>query len=249
MDNILRIDQISAKRFRGSRPTNLLAAATVALALAAGASQAFAGAGGPRPDSLPQAEQQRRTAPVLPPQAEPYGYSLEDMTRLTAAFNISDHSGPPPNSPFQILYVNWVTGSTDFTVPPGKFLYLPVMYNDNGPPIIGHFPANAEDRQQVSRYWFSQRELGVTLTQVVVDGKPFSLGAGYVTGASFRSPLADGATQYISPAAFLSPLAPGAHTVEIRFRAAGDALREPPINQYFPDGFWEFSTVYNVTVR
>jgi hypothetical protein len=171
------------------------------------------------------------------------------MTRLTAAFNISDRSGPPPNSPFQILYQNAVTSATDFTVEPGKFLYVPVMYNDNGPPIIGHFPANAEDRRQVARYWFSQTELGVTTMQVVVDGKLVSLGAGYVTGASFRQALADGATQYIAPAAFLSPLSRGAHTVEIRARATGDALREPPFDQWFPDGFWEFSVVYNVTVR
>ena len=66
---------------------------------------------------------------------------------------------------------------------------------------------------------------------------------------SFNPPLPDDATQYLTAGAFIAPLARGAHTVEVRFKATGDALREPPIDQYFPDGLWEFSITYSVTVR
>jgi len=124
-----------------------------------------------------------------------------------------------------------------------------VMASDNGPPIIGHFPDDVSNRKQVTHYWFSQSEVGSTTMEIVIDGKSFSLGAGYVTGASFERPLGDGATKYIAPAAFLSPLAHGAHTVEIRARATGDALREPPFDQIFPKGVWEFSVVYKVNVH
>ena len=85
--------------------------------------------------------------------------------------------------------------------------------------------------------------------QIVVDGKVVPLGAGHVSGLSFNPPLPDGATQYLTAGAFIAPLARGAHTVEVRFKATGDALREPPIDQYFPDGLWEFSITYSVTVR
>jgi hypothetical protein len=85
--------------------------------------------------------------------------------------------------------------------------------------------------------------------EVVVDGRVVSLGARNVVGVQSDQALPDGSTQFIGAAAFLAPLPRGAHTVEIRFRATGDALRAPAVEAYFPDGVWEFSIVYDVTVR
>ena len=53
----------------------------------------------------------------------------------------------------------------------------------------------------------------------------------------------------LGEAAFVGPLRPGAHTVEIRLKATGDAFREEPVSQYFPDGLFEFSVVYEVLVH
>jgi hypothetical protein len=234
----------TARRF-----SRTLAAALTTLALATGAPHAQAGAASMHADRMPAAQQQRHTAPVLPAQARPFGYSLDEMARLVAPFNQTDRNGPPPNTPFQILYLNNVTGATAFDVAHGKFLYVPLLYNDDSAPVIGRFPANAQDRLQMLRYWYSQREFGVTTMQLVIDGKVVPLGAAYVSGLSFAAPLPDGATQYLTAGAFIAPLARGAHTVEIRFKATGDALRESPFDQYFPDGFWEFSIVYSVNVR
>ena len=240
----MRVGQPAASRF--SRP---LAALLTTLALVAGAPHALAGAAGMHGERMPAAEQQRHIAPVMPAQARPFGYSLDEMARLVAPFNMSDRNGPPPNTPFQILYQNNVTGATAFDVAHGKFLYVPLLYNDDSAPVIGHFPTNAQNRLQLLRYWYSQSELGVTTMQLVIDGKTVPLGAGYVSGLSFNPPLPDGATQYLTAGAYISPLARGARTVEIRFKATGDALREPPFDQYFPDGFWEFSIVYSVNVH
>ena len=231
---------------RGSR---WVAGALTALALAAGASSALAGANGMHAARMPDAEQQRHIAPVLPPQARPFGYSLQDMARLTAVFNAGDHSGPPPNSPFQILYVNWVTGGTSFEVARGTFFYVPLAYSNDAPPVIGNFPANPEDPHQAVHYWLSQAQVGVASMEVVVDGKAVSLGGRNVVGVRADQLLPDGSTQFVGAAAFIAPLPRGAHTVEIRMRATGDALRAPAVAPYFPDGVWEFSIVYNVNVR
>jgi hypothetical protein len=232
------------------RAVHPLAAMAAALALTFSvAPPVLAGATGLRPDRMPAAEQERDIAPVLPAQTRPFGYSLDDMARLVAPFNLSDRNGPPPNTPFQVLYQNNVTGATTFEVAQGKFLYVPLLYNDDSLPVIGHFPGDAQNRLQTLRYWYSQSEFGVTTMQLVIDGKTMPLGATYVSGLSFNAPLADGATKYLTAGAFISPLGRGPHAVEIRFKATGDALREPPIDQYFPEGFWEFSIVYSVNVR
>lgn len=240
---------IPARQHEARRLGGPLATALAALALVASAPPALAGASGLQGARQSGTEAQRHAAPVMPAQARPFGYSLDEMARLVAPFNMTDRSGPPPNSPFQILYQNNVTGATAFEVPQGRFLYVPLLYNDNSLPIIGRFPTNAQDRPQALRYWYSQGEFGVTTMQLIVDGKVVPLGAGYVSGLAFMSPLPDGATQYLTAGAFIAPLSKGVHTVEIRFKATGDALREPPIDQYFPEGVWEFSIVYNVNVR
>ena len=69
---------------------------------------------------------------VLPPKAEPNGYSLSDIAKLTAAFNVIDpyHPAPFPNvvngRPFQGLFYN--TTNT-FDVSEGTMLYVPILSN------------------------------------------------------------------------------------------------------------------------
>lgn len=216
-----------------------------ALLAALACTPVFAGVGGqPRGEG----HNHDRKGFVIPASIKVYGYSLHDMARATAAFNVSDHSGPVPNTPFQILYTSAANPDNTFKVGQGRVLYVPVAYNDNSLPVIGNFPESAERRKQLLRYWFSQRELGVVQTEIVVDGKVASLGGDYVAGVSFSTPLPDGATQYATPAAFIAPLPLGTHTVEIRFKATGDALREPPVDAYFPDGEFKFSLIYTVHV-
>lgn len=184
---------------------------------------------------------------VLPPLARPLGYTLHDMARLTAAFNVTDRTGPLPNTPFQILYSS-ATAPDPFRVGQGTLLYVPVAYNDDSLPVIGDFPRNVDNRGQLLHYWYSQRQWGSVYVEIVVDGRVYPLGGRYLSGVRFAQPLPDGAKQYMTPAAFVGPLKPGNHTVEIRLKATGDAFREEPVSAYFPEGYFEFSTVYRVTV-
>lgn len=204
---------------------------------------ALAGAG-PRHDQGPGLAWQR--AGVLPATARPHGYSLEDMARLTAAFNV-DRTRPLPNTPFQILY-NSPGAPNPFRVGQGTILYVPVAYNDDSLPVIGDFPADIENRRQLLKYWYSPLQWGSVSMEIVVDGKTVPLGPRYLVGVHFDQPLPDGALNYMTPAAFVGPLRRGPHSVEIRLKATGDAFREPPISDYFPDGFFEFSVVYDVVV-
>jgi hypothetical protein len=240
---------VSSIKYKLWQGRNALVLSLLTMAFVVSPEPAISGTSAIRSDQASDAARQLRTAPVLSSQERPFGFSLDDAARLFAAFNVSDRSGSPPNSPFQLLYENSAPGSGDFAVAPDTYLYVPLLYNDNVDPVIGHFPDNARNRQKVLRYWYSQNEFGVTTMQVSVDAKVVSLGAGYVSGLSFRAPLADGATQYLSAAAFIAPLKRGSHVVEIYIKATGDALRDPPFDQYFPDGFWEYSATYNVTVR
>jgi hypothetical protein len=226
--------------------TRWLAALAGAILVVWFAAPAQAGAGPQQADRL-RGHGQAHGAGVLPAWARPHGYSLEDMARITAPFNVSDRGGPLPNTPFQILYSS-ASSPDPFRVGQGTILYVPVAYNDDSQPVIGDFPRNVENRLELLRYWYSQRQWGSVYVDIVVDGKVYPLGARYLAGVRFASPLPDGARQYMTPAAFVGPLARGAHTVEIRLKATGDAFREEPVSQYFPDGFFEFSTVYNVVV-
>jgi hypothetical protein len=225
--------------------TRLLRILASAMFIAFVGGPALAGVGKqPATESLNSAH---RANAVLPASARPHGYSLDDMARLTASFNVS-RTGPLPNSPFQILYYTPPNAPEPFRVGQGVILYVPVAYNDDSIPVIGNFPRNVENRRELLRYWYSQREWGSVYVDIVVDGKVYPLGARYLSGIKFDQPLPDGAMQYMTPAAFVGPLSVGTHTVEIRAKATGDAFREEPIIQYFPDGFFEFSTVYSVTV-
>lgn len=223
-----------------------LCAMTVALACA----PALAGLG-PDPAGAGAEPQRHGQGKVMPANARPHGYSLHHMARVTAAFNVSDRSGsvvPLPNTPFHILYTSAANPGNNFQVMQGQFMYVPVAYNTNSLPIIGDFPASVENRRQLLRYWYSQRQLGTVITDITIDGKKTCLGGDYLAGVDFSSPLPDGGTRYMAPAAFIRPLSPGQHTVKLHFKATGDALREPPFPDYFPLGYFEFEATYNVTV-
>jgi hypothetical protein len=229
--------------------TRLLSLVVGACALAFVATSSLAGTGPRYEQGSPTAQGQHPRA-VLPSGSKPYGYSLEAMARIVAPFNVSDRSGtvvPLPNTPFQLLYSS-ANMPDPFRVGQRRILYVPVIYNDDSLPIIGNFPGNVENRGELLKYWYSQREFGIVYVEIVVDGEVYPLRAPYVVGLEFDSALPDGAKRYMTAAAFVGPLAPGAHTVEIRARATGDALREDPFPQFFPDGVFEFSLVYNVVV-
>jgi hypothetical protein len=189
---------------------------------------------------------------VLPPTAKPRGYSLSDMAVATSFFNTRPDRTPQnaPDTPFQVLYVPENNNLT-FEVRPGTMLYVPVLYLDDSPPIVGDFP-NIADREDVLHYFYSQNEIGNAYIKIIVDGAETSLGPDYLVGVG-PVPLADGpgGTQqprmggYIVSAAFLTPLNKGAHTVEIEGNSNGAAL----IPFFPPNGVWQFSITYTVIVR
>jgi hypothetical protein len=55
---------------------------------------------------------------------------------------------------------------------------VPLRYNGDSAPVIGHYPPNAQHRLQMLRCWYSQSEFGATTMQLVIDGKTLPLGAG-----------------------------------------------------------------------
>jgi hypothetical protein len=187
---------------------------------------------------------------ILPADAQVHGYSLERAARELASFNTGPRSDPPPFTPFKVIYLDLVTNNLHFEVAPDTTLYVPVMYNDTSLPIVGDFPADASNRFDLIRYWYSQSQFGVTEASIIVDGVATALGGTYLVGLNFSgNPLPDEAEQYGTIAAFVSPLSRGRHTIEIRSRATGDGMRSDELQKFFPDGTGEFITVYTVDVK
>jgi hypothetical protein len=189
---------------------------------------------------------------VLPPNTEPKGYSLYDMAKITANFNVSfdaagNHIGTPPNTPIVMLYANTLNNSVNtFNVKSNTTLYVPIVLSDDGPPVIGNFP-DVTKRRKLLNYFYSQQEFGVVYTKIKIDGREISLGSDYVVGVHFNTPLADTAKNYIVSAAFVSPFKKGQHTIETSVKATGAALA-PFIPSIFPDGF-DFTTIYTINVN
>lgn len=175
-------------------------------------------------------------AGVLPASAKPLGYSLEDMARATALYNTGPRTGTPPNTPFRILVT---TGGPDptFTVDQGTYLYVPLFYSDNSTPILGNWPADIENRTQLTHYWTSPDEIGLRFIKVLVDGKVATLNPDYIVGVRSVSTYTGG-TEYSVAAVFLHPLPPGEHSVQIMGFYSGEAA-----------GTEEFSFGYTVIVR
>ena len=183
---------------------------------------------------------------VLPASARPHGTSLAEMAATTAYFNTGPRApGTQPDTPFQILFTPADGPTPVFTVRPGTMFYVPIVYSDDAPPILGDLPADVTHQKAVAHYYFNAAELGAVSIDVVVDGHVTSLGPDYAVGAA--TPLSDGGSRYTVVAAFLNPLPKGTHMVTIHSKFDGDALAQFP--DFFPGGVWEYETTYRVVVR
>src|SRR5262249_48798123 len=112
---------------------------------------------------------------VLPPTATPHGYSLADMAEDTAFFNTGNRDpGDVPDTPFQVLFSPVNAPTPVFTVSPRTIFYVPVVYSDDSPPILGDFP-DVTDPAAVAHYYFDPGELGAVFIQIEVDGQVTSL--------------------------------------------------------------------------
>ena len=182
---------------------------------------------------------------VLPPTAQPKGYSLADAAAAEAYFNTGDRSPGtlPQDFPFVILNRR-PTGNT-FVVSPGTMFYVPLVWFDDSPPIIGNFP-DVTDPEAVAHYYFDPDQLGAVSLEIAVDGVVTELTPGYVAGAVVPG-LPTGGNNYTVAAAFLTPLSKGTHTVSIHGLFAGKDLLDFP--DFFPDGIYNFSVTYTVIVR
>lgn len=226
---------------------------TALISIASALLNAWPALAGPLPQAGQGQEESVRTVGVLPPQARPHGYTLADIARLTAAFNVTTHSGPVPvevdgSGKVQMLYT---TSTNTFHVGQGTFLYVPILTPDDSPPVVGTFP-HVGDRNAVVTYVYSPQQLGLQYAIITIDGQAFSLDERYIAALSVP-PLPDGGgTGYLAIAAFVKPLKRGTHTIEISARVAGEAL--PPWCQAvgfscpLPDGF-AFSITYSVVVN
>ena len=196
---------------------------------------------------------------VLSAKAEPRGYTLSDLAKATAAFNtmaVRPSSLPDivDGTPFQGLFLTDANPTNTFNVSEDTILYVPVFFNDDSAPIIGHFP-NVNNQKALEKYTYSSKELGVEYANITIDGKTTSLDDNYLVGVKFNQPLPDGANQYMIFSAFVSPLKKGNHTVEISGLVDGAAITPwcTAINAIY--GFtvctteYKFSNVYNVNVH
>ena len=214
---------------------------TVALPVAAGDGEQYRHA----------QESGRHRNAVLPARAEPHGYSLADLNRITAAFNVTDHSGAPPalvdgsdDAKFQMLFT---TASNAFRVKRNKILYVPVLFSDDSPPVIGQFP-NVKNREAVLRYIYGKPQVGLQYSIITIDGKQYPLDERYIAAAKV-APLPDGGgTGAIVSAAFVGPLAKGHHVVEISSSSTGDALAPWCAIVTFCTDNLTFSLAYSVDV-
>lgn len=197
---------------------------------------------------------------VLPADAEPKGYSLVDMVKATAVFNVTDHSGLVPDvinsKPFKGLFtkpdcvlIPPTSGvlTCKFHINEDTMLYVPVLFNDDSLPVIGDYPDVGGNRSVLEKYFMGHKDFGINYTTISVDGKVTSLNHDYLVEAEFNQPLSDGATQYMTVAAFLSPLKKGKHIVEISALADGIKLCQvmEDLGSTCP---WGFSIRYLVTV-
>jgi hypothetical protein len=157
---------------------------------------------------------------VLPPPAAPLGWSIDDMAAAIANFSISGNDlAYYPDTPFQIIYRH---PGNAFSVRPGTFLYVKVIFIDDAPPVIGDWPT---DESGVAEYFFGRTQLGAHDLEIEVDGKVYSLdNPGYVGGPVPTPDSPDGSTYFLQSGAFVSPLAKGTHSLTIRGVMDGDAL-------------------------
>jgi len=157
---------------------------------------------------------------VLPPTARPHGWTIDRMAAAVANFSISGNDPAYyPDTPFQIIYRH---PGNAFTLKPGTFLFVKVIFIDDSPPVIGDWPAN---KSEVANYFFGRTELGAHDLEIEIDGRVYSLNhPGYVGGPVPTPNSPDGSAHFIQTGAFVTPLAPGTHTLTIRGVLDGDAM-------------------------
>lgn len=157
---------------------------------------------------------------VLPPKATPQGWSIDDMAAAVANFSISGNDPAfYPDTPFQIIYRH---PGNAFTLKPGTFLYVKVIFIDDSAPVIGDWPAN---KSEAGNYFFGRTELGAHDLEIEIDGKVFSLDhPGYIGGPVPTPNSPDGSEHFIQTGAFVTPLSRGTHTLTIRGVLDGDAM-------------------------
>jgi len=164
---------------------------------------------------------------VLPPSAEPHGYSIADMASAVANFSISGNDPAYyPQTPFQILYrksnVQDPTGANTFIVKPGTFIYAKFFFIDDSAPIIGDWPA---DPSGAADYIFGRDQIGANDLKIVVDGRVTSLDdADYIGGPVATPNSPDGGQHMIQIGAFVSPLSKGIHHVTLSGTFDGEAF-------------------------
>jgi len=166
------------------------------------------------------ASAQAGSGSVLPPEARPHGYSLDDMASAVALFSISGNDEALlPDTPFQIIYNR---PDNTFTVKPGTFLYLKFFFINDAEPAIGNFPT---DKSGVADYVFGRDQLGGHDFEVEIDGEITSLDSpGYVGGPVPTPNSPDGSENLLQVGAFVSPLKKGTHTIAIRAVFDGEAF-------------------------
>ena len=175
---------------------------------------------------------------VIAAAASPSGYSLDDVAAALAQF--SDGGNDPtllPSLPFQVIYI---TDSNVFNVKAGTQLFVPVLWVDDSPPVIGVYPSDEAD---LAGYYFDPTQFGIEGAQIEVDGTATDIGPDYI-GAAFDVTLPLGGSNYSELGAFLTPLSRGTHTITIRGTFAGDLVLD--LTGGFP---LPFETTYTVNVK
>jgi hypothetical protein len=175
---------------------------------------------------------------IMPPEATPLGWSLDDMAAAVANFSISGNDPAFfPDTPFQIIYRH---PGNSFNVEPGSYFYIKFFFIDDSPPIAGDWPA---DQDEAAGYIFDPDQLGGHDLEIIVDGKSNSLDdPGYIGGPVLTPDSPDGSEHMIQMGAFLSPLPPGVHHLTIQ------GVFDGPILDPF-GGPLAFHIDYTVTVK
>lgn len=145
----------------------------------------------------------RKGGAVLPPDATPFGYSLDAMAKAMALFQTSSQLADYPATPFQILYCCSTeqfsnptcqdggigireVAANSFSVSAGTAFYVPLFNFDDTPPFLGVFP----DKSTVEDYIFDPNQYGATGTEIIVDGKTTAIGPEFLGGPVQGPPFA-----------------------------------------------------------
>jgi hypothetical protein len=159
---------------------------------------------------------------ILPANAHPQGYSLEQMIPKVALFESSlDPSLLPQDTPFKVLHVGG-TPPNEFRTYAGTMFYVPLVSVDDSPPIPGTFP---KDRDDAADYFLDPEQLGAKDWTIIVDGHSTPVGGEFFAGPANTPPLLDGGgTHMLILGVFLTPLTLGKHTIEFHGKLTGAAV-------------------------